>query len=429
MKKLFFLFVCLFTFAAIAQPNKQEQLEAKKAAILKEMFSFKKLLNVEKKKEKSTLSKISENNARIKLSEKFISTTTKQMRQLDDDIYITQKKINKLNRELKVLKEDYSKMIVKSYKSRNDNSRVMFVLSSNSFLQAYKRIQYMKQYTSFRKNQGDEIKEKQDDLMDNVAKLEKSKYKKEKVLEETIKEKEALIIQKQEREDLIKIIQKDKKKYTAEISKKQQEANDIDKQIKRIIAEAIAKANREKAAREKAAREKAIAEGKIKKVDVPSTPSTYSGSSDKFDLTPEGKIVSSNFKANKGKLPWPVDNGFIQVRYGNQPHPAISSLQIYNSGIEIATSPGSRARAIFDGEVMNIQKQGTTNLKAVYIRHADFITVYLNLDNISVSIGQKINVKQTLGVIHTNSSNKSVLKFVIYQNSDTLNPESWLGRS
>ena len=325
MKKLFFFFVLLSTFLVIAQPNKQEQLEAKKAAILKEMFSFKKLLNVEKKKEKSTLSKISENNARIKLSEKFISTTTKQMRQLDDDIYLTQKKINKLNRELKVLKDDYSKMIVKSYKSRNDNSRVMFVLSSNSFLQAYKRIQYMKQYASFRKNQGDEIKDKQDDLMDNVAKLERSKYKKEKVLAETIKEKEALVLQKQERESLIKIIQKDKKKYATEIQQKQKEANAIDKQIKRIIAEAIAKANREKAAREKAAREKAIAEGKIKKVDVPSTPSTYSASSDKFDLTPEGKIVSSNFKANKGKLPWPVDNGFIQVRYGSQPHPALPS--------------------------------------------------------------------------------------------------------
>ena len=162
--------------------SEQQKLEARKEQITKEIAAFKALLQGEKKKEKSVLSQIAEQKARIRLSEKLISTTAKQMRLLDDDIYLKQLEINKLNRELKVLKEDYAKMIVKSYKSRNDQSRIMFVLSSQNFLQAYKRIQYMKQYASFRKMQGEEIVEKQQKLIETKKKQEASKKEKQKAI-------------------------------------------------------------------------------------------------------------------------------------------------------------------------------------------------------------------------------------------------------
>lgn len=402
MNRIFLVISFVFwSLLAVAQSPKQKQLEAQKAQIQKEIAAFRSLLKDEKKKEKSVLSQLAEQKARIRLSEKLISTTAKQKRLLEDDIYLTQLKINKLKRELKVLKEDYAKTIVKSYKSRNDKSRIMFVLSSQNFLQAYKRIQYMKQYASYRKMQGEEIAEKQAKLNIEKARLEKNKKEKEKVLAENKKEKELLEEQKKEQEKLVKEVQKNKKKYVAEIDKKQKKAREIDKQIKKLIAEAIAKANKKNA------------------------PKGTKSSSSKFVLTAEGKIVSDNFKANKGKLPWPVEKGYVQLRYGDQPHPVHRNLTVHNSGVEIATEPGSTARAIFDGEVLQVQVVSANN-KAVYIRHGDFVTVYLNLQTVSVKQGDKVTIKQSIGKVHTDSSGKAVIKFLVLQNTTTLNPEQWL---
>ncbi|AWM13785.1 peptidoglycan DD-metalloendopeptidase family protein [Flavobacterium sp. NRK F10] len=404
MNRILALLVFFYSIVTFAQSKEQKQLEQQKIQIQKEIAAFKELLQTEKKKEKSVLSQIEEQKARIRLSEKLISTTARQKRLLEDDIYLTQLEINKLNRELKVLKEDYAKMIVKSYKSRNEKSRIMFILSSDSFLQAYKRIQYMKQYANFRKMQGDEIIEKQEKLAEAKQKLESSKKQKEKVLAESEAEKAELEKQKKEQEKLAKDLQKNKKKYAAEISKKEKEKKAIDAKIKKLIAEAIAAANKKTAA----------------KTGVKNT-----GGSSKFILTPEGKIVSDNFKANKGRLPWPVEKGYIQLRYGNYQDPIHKNVTHLNSGIEIAALPGSTARAVFDGEVLQVQVvQGTK--KAVFIRHGDFITIYQNLDSVNVSVGDKVSIKQTIGHIVTDSSGKAVIKFLVLQNTTTLNPEQWL---
>ncbi|MQP25069.1 peptidoglycan DD-metalloendopeptidase family protein [Flavobacterium sp. LMO8] len=405
IKILFFFFVTSLCFA---QPSEQQKLEARKAQILKEISENKSRLESEKKKEKSVLKQITQQNGLISLRQNLINTTAKQTRILTDDIYLTQLEMNKLNRELKVLREDYKKMIVKSYKSRNEQSRIMFVLSSENFLQAYKRIQYMKQYAGFRKMQGEEIKEKQKKLVEAEKRLTESKKEKEIVLEQTEKEKQELEQEKKEQERLAKIIQKDKKKYSAEIDKKQKEAKDIDKKIKKIIADEIAAANKKNAAKT----------GKA-------APKTGTAATSKFVLSAEGKVVSDNFKANKGKLPWPVVDGYISLKHGDQPHPVHKNLTIHNSGVEISTKPGASARAVFGGKVLQVQVISANN-KAVYIQHGDFITVYLNLSSVSVSKGQKVTIKQNIGKIHTDSSGSAVIKFLVLQNTTTLNPESWL---
>ena len=186
-KILFFFFITTLCFA---QPSEQQKLEERKAQILKEISENRLRLEAEKKKEKSVLGQINQQKKLIQLREKLLNTTAKQTRILTDEIYLTQLEMNKLNRELKVLKEDYEKMIVKSYKSRNEQSRIMFILSSENFLQAYKRIQYMKQYTDFRKMQGEEIKEKQEKLAEAEKRLTESKKEKEIVLQQTEKEKQ-----------------------------------------------------------------------------------------------------------------------------------------------------------------------------------------------------------------------------------------------
>lgn len=405
LKIVFFFFITSLCFA---QPSEQQKLEERKAQILKEISENKSRLEAEKKKEKSVLTQINQQKQLIQLRQKLLNTTAKQTRILSDEIYLTQLEMNKLNRELKVLKEDYEKMIVKSYKSRNEQSRIMFILSAENFLQAYKRIQYMKQYAGFRKMQGEEIKEKQSKLTQAEKRLSESKKEKEVVLVQTEKEKQELEKEKQEQERLVKLIQKDKKKLAAEIDKKQKEAKDIDRKIKQIIAAEIAAANKRNAEK-----------------SGTTAPKTGTTAASKFVLTAEGKVASDNFKANKGKLPWPVAKGYVSLKHGDQPHPIHKNLTIHNSGVEISTEPGSSARAVFAGEVLQVQVISANN-KAVYIKHGDFITVYLNLSSVSVSKGQKVNIKQNIGKIHTDSSGKAVIKFLVLQNTTTLNPEAWL---
>lgn len=423
-KTRFSILLLLLTVMGWSQTDdKQRQLEERKAQIQKEIKEVQKLLQTEKKKEKSVLVQISQQNTKIKLSEKLINTTQKQTRLLTDDIYLKQLEINKLGRELTVLKEDYAKMIVKSYKSRSEQSRIMFVLSSENFLQAYKRIQYMKQYASFRKMQGVEIKNKTSQLQNATTVLETKKKVKEKLLVESEKEKHELEEDKKEQEKLMKVIQKDQKKLAADIKKKQEESRAIDRQIQRLIREAIAEANRK--AREAAAALAARNKAAGKKVEKAETPPAAAESTTKFYLTPEGKALADNFRANKGRLPWPVEKGFVSLGFGDQPHPIHKSLIVHNSGVEISTEPGTNARAVFGGEVIQVQVISANN-RAVFIQHGDYVTVYLNLSKVFVGKGDKVSIKQSIGEIHTNSSGRAVLKFLISQNTTTLNPQSWL---
>ena len=424
------LFICM-TSLLWSQETQQEKLEQRKAQIQQEIRDNEKLLQSVKKKEKSAVSVVIVQANKIKLKEKLINTTERQAKLLSNDMYINQMQINKLKRELTVLKEDYAKMIVKSYKSRSEQSRAMFILSSENFLQAYKRAQYMKQYTNYRKMQGDEIKSKSDQLTVYNEKLGVQKTAKQKLIEENEKERLSLLKAKQEQLKLVNSIKKDKNKIAADIKKKQQEARAIERQIERIIREAIAEANR-KAALEKAMK-KAEAEAKagdskdeIKKRAKAIVSAAPAVSSAKIVLTPEEKILADNFKANKGKLPWPVEKGFVSLHYGDQAHPQFPSLRVHNSGVEITTDQGASARAVFAGEVTNVMVLSPVN-KAVMIQHGDYFTVYQNLSSVNVSKGDKVNVKQNIGKVRTNGeTGRTVLKFTISQNTTYNNPAGWL---
>jgi len=395
-----------------SQSTQQEKLEERKAQIQKEIRENEALLQTVKKKEKSAVNVFMIQTNKIKLKEKLINTTEKQTKLLSNDMYINQLKINKLNRELAVLKEDYARMIVKSYKSRSEQSRAMFILSSKSFLQAYKRVQYMKQYTNYRKLQGEEIQVKSNQLIVYNGKLNVQKTAKQKLIAENEKEKLSLEKEKKEQEKLVKTIKKDKNKIASEIKKKQMEARAIDRQIDRLMREAIAEANRKAAAENAKANPTAV----VSKKAV---------SSSRIVLTAESKILADNFKANKGKLPWPVEKGFVSLAYGDQPHPVFSTLTVHNSGIEISTESGATARAVFSGEVTQVQ-QVTPLKKAVLVRHGDFFTLYQNLSSVNVQPGDKVSAKEVLGKIRTDADGRTVLKFVISQNSTYFNPTSWL---
>ena len=424
--KIFIFLFVLCSSLSWAQKSKQQQLEEQKEKILSAIAEFNGLLRIEKKKETSVLTEIKEKDSRIRLSEKLIATNENQVTYISNDIAKNQKLIKSLTKELEILKADYASMIVKAYKSRSQSSRVMFILSSQNFYQAYKRIQYMKQYAGFRKSQAEDIKIKQEKLNLAIVTLQSKKTQKEKVIAQTAKEKEELEKQKQEKEKLVKVIQKDKKKYTAEIDKKEKEKRDIDRQIKKTIADAIAAAN-------KKAADKARAEAKKNPVTTKTTSKTTTAaktetaptSSSKFILSAEGKVDSDNFKANKGKLPLPTEKCYISLPYGDQPHPIHKNLTTHNSGVEITTQQGAYARAVFGGEIIQIQSIYANNY-AVYIRHGDYITIYMNIESLNVAVGDRVSIKQKLGKIHTNSDGKTTMKFIVTQNTTTLNPSSWL---
>jgi len=423
MSKFIFSFLILCISCSVwGQEDQQKKLEERKAQIQKEIRETEELLQTTKKKEKSVTKLILIQSSKIKLKEKLINTTEKQTKLLSNDMYINQ---------LEILKKDYAAMIVKSYKSRSEQSRAMFLLSSKNFLQAYKRVQYMKQYTSYRKTQGVEIKEKTTELNNYNQKIVVQKSAKQKLIEENEKERLELQKEKREQEVLANSIKKDKKKYLAEIKKKQQETRAIDQKIDRLIREAIAEANRKAAEANRKAGE-ASRKATPNNTKIPTKEAVVAEtkaieSSTKIVLTAEGKILADNFKANKGRLHWPVEKMVsIYSAYGEHPHPEFKSLVIKNSGVDIETEKGANARAVFGGVVTSIMVFSPVNT-AVMIQHGDFFTVYQNLSSVSVNKGDKVSIKQPIGRVRTSGdTGKTILKFTISQNTTYFNPGSWL---
>ena len=194
-------------------------------------------------------------------------------------------------------------------------------------------------------------------------------------------------------------IKKNLSRYASQIKKKQREANRIDREIDRIIKAAIAKSNKKA--------------GKT-------------ASSKTFALTSEEKVLASNFISNKGKLPWPVEKGFVRLGYGSQPHPIDRSLIIKSNGVRIVTEKGAKARAVFDGEVSEILKMKNVN-PIVMIRHGNYLTLYRNLSQVYVKKGDKVKTKQVIGEVFTNPSNgETILSFTLSKGTATENPASWI---
>ena len=393
------LMLVVTTLSFGQEEDRQRKLEEQKERIQKEIRDQERLLQGQKVKEKSVVKVVVQQTAKINLQQKLINTTAKQAKVLSNSMYINQINVNRLKADLKILKEDYAKMILKSYKSRSEQSKAMFLLSSENFLQAYKRAQYMKQYSSFRKMQGEEIKSKTLELETYNNKLSGQKQEKVKLIAESEKEKQVLEKDKNEQQRLLSLIKKDKSKTIAEIKKKQKEAKSIERQIDKLIREAIAAANKK----------------------AGNTTNTTT-----FVLTPEAKELANDFKSNRGKLPWPVEKGLLTKKFGRQPSQLEPSIMIESSGIEISSERGAKARSVFSGEVSDVQ-QAANGTATIVVRHGDYITTYSNIGKVNVRKGDKVSTKQVLGeVFFNNFTNKAILKFLIFQNTTKLNPQSWI---
>ncbi len=393
------LSLVFFSTLCFSQNNKQKELETRRQELRREIQKIDELRAENKSKEKSQLSLIQDFNHKIGVLDNLIKVTNQQANFLTREINSNQKRITALREELKQLKDDYANMIVKSYKNKNQQSRIMFLLSSDDFKQAYKRLQYIKQYSDHQKQQGETIKAKTLELQGiNINLLKQQEDKKALIAENKIVQK-SLKEERREHEALMQSIRKNVSLYTSQIRQKQREANRIDAEISRIIKAAIARSNKKA--------------GK-------------STSSKSFALTPEEKILASSFTANKGKLPWPVEKGYVTVRYGKQPHPIDRSLTINSNGVRIATEKGATVTAVFSGEVIGVVKMKNIN-PFVIIQHGNFFSYYKNLKAVFVKEGDKVKTKQKIGEVFTNGSNgETILSFSISKESTTQNPASWI---
>ncbi|MDG1793689.1 MAG: peptidoglycan DD-metalloendopeptidase family protein [Flavobacteriaceae bacterium] len=395
------LLFLLLHFSGFSQSNKQQELEERRRELRREIQQIGVLLFEGKKEQKSALSLVEDLDFKIKVRKNLISITNQQANLLTREISSNQTKISKLRDKLKVLKADYAEMIVKSYKSRSDQNKLMFLLSSTTFQQAYKRLQYIKQYADYQKLQSELIKTETAKMQALNVELLAQKKNKQTLIEDNKRAKSILDKDREQQQTLIKAIKTNLSQFTTQLKTKQRESNRIDKEIRKIIQAAIAASNKKA--------------GKSSKLKV-------------FSLTPEQKILAANFTANKGKLPWPVVNGVVKLRYGNNPSPIDPSLTIKSNGVRIATSKGGQVRAVFDGVVQGIMTPKNGN-NTIMIRHGNYITVYKNLSKFYVNKGDKVTTKQEIGEVITNkASGESILSFGIYKDSSTQNPSQWIYR-
>lgn len=404
--KFYILFSLIFLMSFSTFSQSKEQLENQRKKYRVDIAKLNKLLFTEIKKEKNALEDLKDINQKIDVRNKLIQTINLEAQLLSKGIKTNQRKLQNFNESLIALKTDYAAMIYKSYKSKSQQSRTMFLLSSQNFYQAYKRLEYMKQYTSFRKKQGEGILIQADFIKKLNDSLGYQKRVKDTLILAEKEQKVAIEADKNKQEVLITKIKRKEGKYKRDIQQKVKEERRIAARIDKIVKEEIANANR-------------LALFKLK--DKPTV-----AKKNEFILSPEAKALAAKFELNKGLLPWPIGEGVVVRKFGKQSHPSFPGIIITGTGLHIVTSKGSMAEAIFNGEVLNILV-GSGGTKNVMIRHGNYITSYNNLENSYVQKGDKISTGQKIGKIFTDKiTGKTTLVFVLLKNTNKLNPASWM---
>lgn len=406
---LFLVLMLFFTASQTSFAQNKNELEEKKKELQKEISLTNKLLNETKKNKELTLDEVLKLKSKISLRVELISAIDQEIRFVNKQINRNQEVILSLQKDLEKLKQEYAKMIYYAFKNKSTYNKIMFVFSSSSFNQAYKRLKYIQQYSEYRKKQGAAIVETQRELIAKIAELEKSKQEKSALLSLEQQEKQKLAVEQAEQETNVKKLQSKEQELRLDLNKKQEAERKLQKAIERIIEEEIRKA------REAAA-----------KANKGSSTTTESKTS--FPMTPEALKLSNSFASNKGSLPWPVAEGIITDRFGQHPHPVLTGIIVNNNGIDISTTKGSIARALFDGEVSSVAIIPGGG-KVVMIRHGEYLSVYSYLSDVYVKKGDKITTKQHLGTLVSEPDKaKTTVHLEIWKGMTKLNPEYWIFR-
>lgn len=411
MKQNSFLFILLLiTYLSFGQ-NK-DILKQQQIALEKEINYTTSLLNKTKENKKSSLVYIDYLDKKISSQERLLQLLNieqnllkKQIFKLENKILENEKSINDAEKEIIELKKEYGEIIYSLQKNKNERNDLMFIISSETFNQAYKRILFLREYSRARKTQALQITKNQDSLAINKQRLfsqkELIKSKKEQNLKLISNKKKSLnkvLISKDEKKTAVSKLQKSEQIFLKKIKDQQKKSRQLEQKIKKIIEEEI------RLAREKIKRDKG----------------------NKISLTPEAQLLSDKFSANKGKLPWPLEQGLIIQKFGKQKHKVFGNIETFNNGINIATNKNAIIRSVFDGKISRIffiKGEG----KAVLINHGEFFTVYSGLEEVKVKLGDNILAKEEIGKVLTRENDdRTELHFEIWQGYDKQDPSVWL---
>ncbi len=395
MKKWVWLLM-LVPVLTLAQ-DKKAALEEQKKRLQKEIVQINTLIKTSAKKRSDVLTQVETVQLKMDRQDALIRLTNRQINRLNQEINLNLRNIEKLRGELIVLKKDYSEMVISARKNKSTQNHLMFLLSSESFWQAYKRMVYMKQYTAYRKQQGEQIAAKTKALQEYTTSLVSQRKDKKELIEENREAQKKLDSIRKRHNKLVLDLKKRERNYYDQIKKKQKQQQIIDKEIARLIREAIAASNKKAG--------------------------TKTGN---FVLTPEAKVLAANFVSNKGRLPWPVEKGIVTQQFGTQRHPIVRTTTIKSNGVTISVPAGTTARSVFEGKVLNIvQFKGSNPI--VLVQHGNYITTYKNLSKVYVKKGDRLTAKQVIGEVFTNKdTGKTTLQFSLFQNTSPQNPALWL---
>ena len=444
IKSFFFLLLSFFIgYSSLAQSTAQQELEKQRLELKREIEQTQELLDKNKKNTKESLGQLSLINRKLNLQENIIENISKDINLLDNSIYKSQRDINRLQVLLDTLKQEYAKSMLYAYKNRSSSDFLNFIFSASSFNDAIKRVTYLKSYRNYRELQGDNILRTKVLLNQNIEALTGNKIKKGQVLQTQSKELSLLETQQQEKNQIVKNLKQQGKELNNQISAKKKQMQKVSNAIAAAIKraqemarkEALAKALEEKAKRDAAERaaEKnklAIEKGNTAVIAKPAPlkpekalPISVRQESILLGNDAEVKL-NANFISNKGTLPWPVDKGYMIMRFG--PQKLDIGVTVDNPGITIGSEIGTSVKALFDGEVSSVTN--IENMQVVIVKHGAYFTTYSNLSGVHLSRGQDIRTGQVVGKVAPNDEGIGSIDLIISNEKSNLNPEGWLRR-
>ena len=440
MKRLLFVFLIILTTGLQAQTK--EELQRQKVLLQDQIDLASELLLKTKNTKEASLSELQTLNQKIEARNKLIRTMDRQIRSIEREVMRKAKEIKNLEIRVDSLKSDYADLIKLAQRQQKPRDQILFILSSSSFAQAAKRMQYFKDMAAYRERQVQQIAIAQETLARERETLIAKKA--EKIQVQTAQEGEKLALQAdaQVQETTVQNLQSKESTLKKDIDKKQREAQQLEQQIKRIIAEEMRKAKEraERSSLEGEAKELGLVSGKdysrrtsnkaLKKlIDKTRAAKGLDVRDDgpSFAMTPEARALANNFASNKGALPWPVERGIITGKFGKHPHPIVKGVIVDNPHIEITTEEKAIVRSVFEGEVSSVVPIPGANVM-VLVRHGNYFTVYSNLINVKVKAGDVVSLKEPIGTAFTDEEGKTMVQLGIWKDADIQDPNPWLAK-
>ena len=402
------------------------QLEQQRKEALADIEETNKLLQETAQTAKTSLNRLNLLSKQILSRKKVISLLNQELDEIEKDILNIQGQLRTLKRELGDKQTNYGKSMRGLYKRHSSQDKLLFILSAESFSQSMRRMRYLREYADWQKRQANDIIEKQAEISRKQAEMEKTRAEKRTLLGTRQEESKKLESEEASQKEEVQLLNKRQKDLKADLQKKRRQAEALNRQIERQIAEEIARAEAEA----KAAREQAAAKGTPvpKSKNEPVREERMADTEGGYAMTMVEKRLSDNFANNRGHLPYPVAGRHtIVAAFGEQQHQDLKYVRTNNSGIDIQTSPGADARAVFSGVVTRVFVIPGYN-NSVIVRHGNYLTVYSNLSQVYVKAGDRVSTRQAIGKVYSDpeDGNSTILHFQLWKEKTKLNPQPWL---